>query len=245
MGILRASPDLAWDGLRYLRQLRRAGVPVLWGATHPGLRGRGALRRAAAGDPGRRTAPRRRGLRAEHGLPAGDRAGPALGAEHRFVDAGLGRLETVAAEDGRTSLETVFATGDGAAIGGARIALARGRLAGLAAAADLGFAAADAAPARAELRRALAFQDGLWRLFAAPPFDVGAIADDTIVCRCEEVTAGTLRREQARGVRSLGEPEEGDPRRHGPLPGADVRRDRRPALRRGGGGGLRRARAPR
>ncbi|RYI99710.1 MAG: FAD-dependent oxidoreductase, partial [Acetobacteraceae bacterium] len=83
------------------------------------------------------------------------------------------------------------------------IALARGRLAGLAAAADLGFAAAEATPARAELHRALAFQDGLWRLFAAPPFDVGAIADDTIVCRCEEVTAGALRREQARGVRSL------------------------------------------
>ena len=127
----------------------------------------------------------------------------ALGAAHRFVDAGLGRLETVAAEDGRTSLRTVFAIGDGAAIGGARIALARGRLAGLAAAARPGLRCPRAAPARAELRRALAFQDALWRLFAAPPFDVGAIADDAIVCRCEEVTAGALRRERARGVRSL------------------------------------------
>ena len=203
LGILRASPDLAWDGLRYLRQLRRAGVPVIWDATILGCEGEGrfaALRLATPAGERRLAADAcalNMGFQPETGLAR------ALGAAHRFVDGGLGRLETVAAEDGRTSLPAVFATGDGAAIGGARIALARGRLAGLAAAADLGFAAADAAPARAELRRALAFQDGLWRLFAAPPFDVAAIADTTIVCRCEEVTAGTLRREQARGVRSL------------------------------------------
>ncbi len=33
LALARSSPDLAWDGLRYLATLRRAGVPVIWGAT--------------------------------------------------------------------------------------------------------------------------------------------------------------------------------------------------------------------
>ena len=65
----------------------------------------------------------------------------ALGVPHRFVDSGLGHLATETDEDGRTSLGSVFAVGDGAALGGARVAAARGRLAGLAAARDLGHAA--------------------------------------------------------------------------------------------------------
>jgi glycine/D-amino acid oxidase-like deaminating enzyme len=51
------------------------------------------------------------------------------------------------------------------------------------------------------LARALAFQEALWRLFRPPP--PAAIADDTIVCRCEEVTAGRLRAELAGDLTSL------------------------------------------
>ena len=178
--ILRASPDLAWDGLRYLRRLRRAGVPVLWGSTILACEGGdrfAALRLMTPAGERRIEADAcalNLGFQPETGLAR------ALGAEHRFTGE---RLETVAAEDGRTSLPTVFAVGDGAAIGGARIALARGRLAGLAGAADRGLAVPDAAPARAALRRALAFQAGLWRLFAAPPHDIAAQTDETNRCR--------------------------------------------------------------
>jgi glycine/D-amino acid oxidase-like deaminating enzyme/bacterioferritin-associated ferredoxin len=52
------------------------------------------------------------------------------------------------------------------------------------------------------LASAARFQAALWRLFQRPPFDPGAIADDAIVCRCEEVTAGTLRRLIAAGHNS-------------------------------------------
>ena len=88
--------------------------------------------------------------------------------QHRFVDVGLGHLATETDEDGRTSVAGVFAVGDGARLGGARVAMARGRLAGLAAARDLGFAAPDEPATRAALRRALAFQDALWTLFRPP-----------------------------------------------------------------------------
>ena len=202
--LLRAAPDLAFDGLRYLSILKRAGVPVLWGAVPLACEGgeRFTALRLVTPDGERRIEAEacalNMGFQPETGLAR------ALGCVTRFADTGLGRLEVVAAEDGRTSVPEVFAIGDGAAIGGARIALARGRLAGLAAARDLGFAAPEDAAARAALHRALHFQDALWRIFAAPPFDIRAVPDSTILCRCEEVTAGRLRAELAGGAASLG-----------------------------------------
>ncbi len=47
LSLARTAPDLAWDGLRYLAALKRAGVPVLWGSAILGLRGHRSLRRAA------------------------------------------------------------------------------------------------------------------------------------------------------------------------------------------------------
>ncbi|WP_137176696.1 FAD-dependent oxidoreductase [Roseomonas sp. AR75] len=197
------APDLAWDGVRYLAVLRRAGVPVIWGAVPerilPVAEGlalhvatpRGM--RAFAAD----VVALNLGFQPETGLAR------ALGCAHRFTDSGIGRLETVIQPDGRTTLGAVFAIGDGAQVGGARIALARGRLAGLAAARDLGRAVAPDAEFVAALARAEAFQSALWRLFEVPGFDAATLAEDTIVCRCEEVTAGALRSAMAEGACSL------------------------------------------
>lgn len=203
LALWRAAPDLTRDGTGYLLALRRAGVPVLWGARPIKCEGEGrfqALRVATPAGPRRIAAEAcalNLGFQPETGLAR------ALGCAHRFVDEGLGRLETVTEEDGRTSIAEVFAVGDAAGIGGARIALARGRLAGLAAARDLGHAAPDDPTARTDLARARAFQAALWRIFAPPRFDIDAIEDETILCRCEEVTAGRLREAQAAGCASL------------------------------------------
>ncbi len=53
------------------------------------------------------------------------------------------------------------------------------------------------------LARALAFQDALWRAVPPPAPRLDLLRDDTIVCRCEEVTAGRLRAEIAGGLTSL------------------------------------------
>ncbi len=63
--------------------------------------------------------------------------------------------------DGRTSLPTVFAVGDGAAIGGAKVAMARARLAAAAIGHDLGLTL-HADGAAADLARAERFQAALW-----------------------------------------------------------------------------------
>ena len=194
----RAAPDLVREGIGMLVTLKRAGVPVLWSARVTGCTARRACAAAsvARSDVRVDVVALNLGFQPETGLAR------ALGAAHRFVDVGLGHLATETEDDGRTSVGGVFAVGDGASLGGSRVAMARGRLAGLAAARELGLHAPDEPATRAALARALAFQDALWRVFR-PPRSPAALADATIVCRCEEVTAGRLRQELAGGLTSL------------------------------------------
>jgi glycine/D-amino acid oxidase-like deaminating enzyme len=199
----RTAPDLVADGIGMLLKLQRGGVPVLWSARVEEVRGVDRVQTAHVVGHGANAeyavdvVALNLGFQPETGLAR------ALGARHRFVDAGLGHLVTETDEDGRTSVPGVFAVGDGASVGGARVAMARGRLAGLASARDLGLRAEDEPATRAALRRATAFQDALWRLFVPPRLDPARLTDETIVCRCEEVRAGDLRRGLANGLRSL------------------------------------------
>ena len=193
----RAAPHLLREGIGMLLRLKRAGVQVLWSSQVETLTGDGRVQ--TAGVDGRvfdvDVVALNLGFQPETGLAR------ALGANHRFVDAGLGHLATETDDDGRTSVPGVFAVGDGAALGGVRVAMARGRLAGLAAARELGLNPPDQPATRAALSRAMSFQSALWTLFRPP--QPATLADDTIVCRCEEVTAGHLRQELAAGVTSL------------------------------------------
>ncbi|MEJ0016234.1 MAG: FAD-dependent oxidoreductase [Acetobacteraceae bacterium] len=193
----RTAPDLVREGFGMLLTLKRAGVPVLWSTQIDELRGTDRVQSAQAGGQMFEVdvVALNLGFQPETGLAR------ALGAKHRFVETGAGHLATETDENGRTSVAGVFAVGDGASLGGSRVAMARGRLAGLAAARDLGHTAPDEPATRTALARALGFQQALWTLFR-PPAPV-APTDDTIVCRCEEVTAGRLRREMANGLASL------------------------------------------
>jgi NAD(P)H-nitrite reductase large subunit len=91
------------------------------------------------------------------------------------------------------------------AIAGARAAEAQGRLVGLGAAEALGRMNAMQLLIRAAShesvldgeRRVRPFLDALYR----PPAFITAPADDTIVCRCEEVTAGRVREMARLGCR--------------------------------------------
>ena len=104
---------------------------------------------------------------------------------------------------GATSVNTVAVAGDAGGIGGARIAEHRGRLAGLDAALRLGTIDADtrdrlAAPNFAAMKKLAGLRRFLDALYV-PAEDVLSPADDVIVCRCEEVTAGELREVAAHG----------------------------------------------
>jgi glycine/D-amino acid oxidase-like deaminating enzyme len=199
----RTAPGLMREGIGMMLRLKRAGVPVLWSAQVKALRGSDRIRTVQVAGPGVDltydvdVVALNLGFQPEAGLSR------ALGAKQAFVDVGLGHLACETDDEGRTSVRDVFAVGDGASLGGARVAMARGRLAGLAAARDLGLHAPDEPATRAALRRAVGFQNALWWLFRPPRLLPGSLTDETIICRCEEVTAGRLREELANGLTSL------------------------------------------
>ncbi len=95
----------------------------------------------------------------------------------------------------------VYLAGDGARIGGAVAAGLAGRIAGHACLSDLGLPV-DAAALAALRRRRDAYhaaQDGLARAFAWPRAGLAALPDATVLCRCENVSAGEVR-EAARAM---------------------------------------------
>lgn len=100
----------------------------------------------------------------------------------------------------RTSVEGVLAAGEITGIGGADAALAEGELAGRAAAGAARGALAAAVRRRAttdafarRLERAHGMRDG-WRSW---------LEDDTLVCRCESVDAGTIARAAGSASRAM------------------------------------------
>ncbi len=114
-------------------------------------------------------------------------------------DEDLGGPVVVRDEWLRTSVQGISAAGDGTGVTGSFAAADEGRLAALGAALDLGAlsgedAARRAEPLRRDLARKEAFRDALRPLHAVGP-GVYELADgDTVVCRCEELTAAELDR---------------------------------------------------
>jgi len=99
--------------------------------------------------------------------------------------------------DGRSSVKGVYLAGDGARVRGADAAERSGRLAALAVMHDHGMQTGsmqDMEGLRAELARFSRFAAGLREAFPWPAKFAASLPDETIVCRCEAITAGELRR---------------------------------------------------
>ena len=99
-------------------------------------------------------------------------------------------------EDGRTSVPGVYLAGDGMKVLGADAAEIGGRLAALAVLKDLKLKVNEdeLQALRAEQAKMDRFRRGLAQAFPWPAEQAAALPDDAVVCRCEVVTAGDLRR---------------------------------------------------
>jgi NAD(P)H-nitrite reductase large subunit len=91
----------------------------------------------------------------------------------------------------------MYVAGDGAGIGGGKAACVRGEIAALGVALERGLISpteteAKAQPLRSKLANFLKIRPMLDALYL-PPARLSNPSDDTIVCRCEELTAGEIR----------------------------------------------------
>lgn len=201
---LALRPGLLRRGLGWHARLRAAGVPVLFGHGLERVEPQGdrlAATLRATGASGRRRMVVD-AVAVGHGLlPACD-VTRLLRAEHAY-DERRGHWHPRLDRDFRSSIPGLYVAGDGAGIAGAEAAELQGRIAGLAAARDLGCRV----PPRelAALYRGAARAAGagiaLARLGAPDRRQVDAIAPGTIVCRCEDVPRAALDLAIAHGAR--------------------------------------------
>ncbi len=196
-GLLLGGRTLA-KGLWYMAWLRRA-VPVRRGVTPVAAEGDGRLEAVRYRD--RRGRERRvacAGLGFGYGVKSEAQLAELAGCEMAF-DERVRQWLPVSDADGRARRGALYLAGDGAGVAGADAAELRGRLAALALLADHGVAVDRAAQRRlrARLRRILRFRDALERALPPPYRLAAALPDETIVCRCETITAGAIRRGQS------------------------------------------------
>ena len=195
---LLARPALLANGLKFIRALKRAGVPVLSGIEPVEIHGSaddgvsGVAFRDAGG--ALHTIACDAVAMGYHLRPETQLADLARCA-FRFDQQGRQWFPEVSLE-GRSSVAGVYLAGDGARILGADGAENAGRLAALSLLADHGYqvdmqAAAKLVAAQQKMDR---FRVGLVQAFPWPHQQAAKLPDDAIVCRCESITAGELRR---------------------------------------------------
>ena len=180
---LLADPAMRTETIRYLRSLR--GLNRRFGAT---------ITEAAPGELSLSTGERIPfdALCVGHGFTPRLELAMQLGCR-------IGPDGLIVSEDLATSEPGVRAAGEATGVGGARLALAEGRLAGLAAARELrpgsvadhelSTARSDSAKLRAFARRLFAAYEPLHALALATP--------ETTICRCEGVSLGMIRAARA------------------------------------------------
>lgn len=193
-----------WQGLAWLAELRRLGVKLIDGVTMLAAEGEGrleAVRYARGGETARLEADN---LLLHEGVMPNLQLSRVAGCRHQWDP--LARCWRPEIDTfGATSLPGLTLAGDCAGIGGALAAASQGRLAAIGAAARLGRIDTRerdrrAAPVQAELSRHLKLRPFLETLFRPADEMVVPVNESTIVCRCEEIDAGELRRLAALGV---------------------------------------------
>ena len=199
---LATRPALLSEGIGWSLSILRRRVPYHFGHAVVGAEGKGGVEHVvfapadAAGRPVPGGRERRLGARClvvGHGLVPGSDVARLLGADHVFSPA-LGGWVPLVDGDGRTSLPGLWAIGDGAGIKGALPAEIDGAIAGLAAVSDSG-GTVDASRLdefRRRKARSATFAHAMAGLMAARGGSFEAIGQDTVVCRCEDVTRGEI-----------------------------------------------------
>lgn len=195
---LMARPSVLFNGLRLVAGIKRAGVQVLTGVTPVEIKGesesgvQSVLIRDSRGNE--RSFDCDAVAMGYHLRPETQLADLARCA-FRFDQETRQWLPEVG-EDGRTSVPGVYLAGDGMRVLGADAAEIGGRLAAMAVLKDFGLQVQEDKLQRLRTEQAgmERFRQGLAQAFPWPAQQAAQLPDEAIVCRCEAITAGELRR---------------------------------------------------
>jgi NADPH-dependent 2,4-dienoyl-CoA reductase/sulfur reductase-like enzyme/ferredoxin len=206
----RAAPRLALDGAAMLTALRRARVPMLHGYVVTRIDGEDKARTATVGRldregdvvPGSEQTFDVDAVCLGYGFLPQAEAARALGCA--MESSADGTIGVVRDDAGRTSIDDVQVIGDGGGLGGARIAMAQGVLAGAALVDAIGGSSVPAAvhaKAKRELARHRTFQDALWRIYT--PVGTPKLRPQALLCRCESIPVSAVDALLSAGLRDI------------------------------------------
>jgi NADPH-dependent 2,4-dienoyl-CoA reductase/sulfur reductase-like enzyme len=207
--------SLLSDAWRYLWGITKARVPLLRRHVLVEVRGDGKVEEAviARADPEWRVVPGTTRTVAADAVFVGYGFVPSVeltrlaGCEHHYQPE-LGGWVPVRDENMATTTDGVYAVGDCAGVAGSLVALEEGRIAGLAAAHAMGCLSREeaqrrASPCRNRLRSLTRLRRALDAI-SVPRRGLYELAtDDTVVCRCEEITLGDICKAVAEGADDL------------------------------------------
>ncbi len=190
-------------GLAYKKDLRQAGISTLYNVGGLHAKGNDHLTSVSFHQRGQQHTIETDLLLMHFGVIPHTQLARAAGCEHNW-DSSQQCWRPQLNDWGNSSIDGILIAGDGAGIGGARTAEHAGRLAALQAVNTFGLIEGWerdllARDDRKWMREELHIRPFLDAFFHIPGKLLSVPDDDTIVCRCEEVTAGEIRTAVANG----------------------------------------------
>ncbi len=194
LAMAAADPKLTAQGLMMLAGLRQRGIRVHYETEPSSVEKSGdALTATFRHRSGREQAVQVDALCMNAGFEPQNEILRLLGAAMQF-DSAMGHLRCRKSATMETTVAGLYAVGDCTGLGGAPAARIEGEIAGASAAAATGHGnAPNISSQHAQLAKHQAFQKNLWTLYDIAPPKTATLADETIICRCEELTLDDIR----------------------------------------------------
>ncbi|SEG18979.1 NAD(P)/FAD-dependent oxidoreductase [Vibrio hangzhouensis] len=198
--------QVLFKGLKLLAKLRKAGIKRYTSASDIVADGNGKVEWLTFISQGRKTSLETQSVLAHVGVVPNVQLTRAMGLEHHWDALQMCWLPTLDTNN-LSSRNGVYVAGDGGGIGGAVVAERQGELVAVNALISLGIVKSSQVASEAEALKTAINNDMAVRPFLdalyAPPKQALVPSDETIVCRCEEVTAGKIRQHAAKGVHGI------------------------------------------
>ena len=205
------------DGLRYLKGIQKTNVPILRKHIIVEIRGDSKVEEAVIARVDKAWRPIEGTYRSLHvdtvcigyGLVPSNEITRLAGCQHVYVPS-LGGWVPERKDDMETSVNGVYAVGDGAGVAGSAIAIIEGRIAGISLSHSLGRLSLDKAqklkiPLVKSLRNIQRFRNIIDEMTLPRPGLYELANDETLICRCEEISLGDIKNAMNKGLTEINE----------------------------------------